>query len=56
MKTYDVNWSIDIDASSPREAAERALEIMQDPDSSALFFEIEDIKTKNITAIDFMED
>jgi hypothetical protein len=27
MKNYRVSWEIDIDADSPREAAERALEI-----------------------------
>ena len=41
-QTYNVIWEIQIDADSPREAAEQALTIMRDPKSSAQHFEIID--------------
>lgn len=37
---YRVKWEIDIDADSPREAAEKAREIQLDPESQATVFEI----------------
>lgn len=37
---YRVSWHIDITASSPREAAEKALVIQQDPNSTATCFEV----------------
>ena len=37
---YRVVWTIDLDAGTPREAAERALEIQRDPTSIALVFEV----------------
>lgn len=39
MPTYRVVWEIDIDADSPREAAQRALEMQRDPESTALVFD-----------------
>ena len=42
MRTYRVKWEIDIDADSPREAAERALEIQQNPESHAVVFDVYD--------------
>lgn len=42
MRTYRVKWEIDIDADSPREAAERALEIQQNPESTAVVFDVYD--------------
>jgi len=41
MKTYRVTWTIDIDADTPREAAQMALDIQRDPDSCATCFEID---------------
>ena len=35
---YRVKWEIDVDTDTPREAAERALEIMRDPGSEATVF------------------
>ncbi len=35
---YRVTWVIDIDADTPREAAEKALEIQRDPQSIATHF------------------
>jgi len=42
MMNYRVSWEIDIDADSPREAAERALEIQRRPDSTATVFTVRD--------------
>lgn len=39
-KSYRVTWEIDIDAASPREAAEKALHIQRDPDSIATVFTV----------------
>lgn len=38
MKTYRVVWEIDVDATSPRDAAEKAWELMRFPDSRASIF------------------
>ncbi len=38
MTEFEVTWVIDIVADSPREAAEIALEIQRDPDSTAQVF------------------
>lgn len=40
MPDYRVRWEIDIDADSPREAAEKAREIQLDPESTAIVFEV----------------
>lgn len=39
-KSYRVTWEIDIDAASPREAAEKALHIQRDVDSTATVFTV----------------
>lgn len=41
-QTYRVEWSIDIDACSPAEAARKALEIQRDPHSTATVFDLTD--------------
>lgn len=38
MKEYLVEWSIELSAESPEDAARQALEIQRDPDSSATVF------------------
>lgn len=38
MPEYLVTWEINVDADSPKEAAEEALRIQRDPDSIALVF------------------
>ena len=48
MMNYRVSWEIDIDADSPREAAERALEIQRRPDSIATVFTVRDETGKSI--------
>ena len=40
MKTYHVQWSIEIEAESPREAAEKSREIQLDPESVATVFDV----------------
>lgn len=40
MDTYLVTWTIEIDANSPREAAEEALRIHRDPNSIATVFRV----------------
>src|SRR5690349_19329004 len=40
MKIYTVEWTINIEAESAREAAEEALQIMRDPASIALVFHV----------------
>lgn len=42
MKNYLVEWYIDVEAESPQEAAEKALEIQRDPDSIATVFTVSD--------------
>lgn len=41
MQTYRVTWTIEIDAESPREAAETAREILFDAESIGNVFEVE---------------
>lgn len=41
-KEYHITWSIDIDADSPREAAELALKIQRDTESLATWFSVND--------------
>lgn len=42
MTTYAANWTMEIDAESPEEAARKALEIHRDPKSLATCFEVYD--------------
>ena len=37
---YKVFWEIDVEADSPKEAAQKALEIQRDPESQALVFNV----------------
>lgn len=41
-QTYHVLWEIDLDADSPSEAAELALSIMLDSESTATTFDVTD--------------
>lgn len=54
MPMYNVTWEIDIDASSPRSAAEFALAI-QRSESSAIVFRVTD-KHGNVTQVDLWEE
>lgn len=40
MATYSVSWEIEIEADSPREAAQEALAIQRDPNSIATVFSV----------------
>lgn len=40
MKSYRVNWDIDVDAKNPKDAAKQALAIQRDPQSTATSFEV----------------
>ena len=49
-KSYRVTWEIDIDAASSREAAEKALHIQRDPDSTATVFTV--VQKRHLLQID----
>jgi len=42
MPEYRVEWVIEVDADTPEDAARRALEMMQDPQSTANVFNVMD--------------
>lgn len=52
MKEFRVRWEIDIEAASPREAAQEVLDIQRDPQSIATVFEVTDRSTDQTTTID----
>ena len=52
LKTYLVTWKIDINATSPEEAAKEALKIQRD--SEANYFTIKELKTGKIINVDLM--
>jgi hypothetical protein len=61
MKEYRVTWEIDIDADSPEEAAQKALDIQRNPESMATVFDVfEPDEEANDNAkhfrVDLMED
>ena len=55
LKRYKVKWTIDIDAASPRKAAEQALEIQRDVFSTATFFQVKDKDTGKKVDVDLEE-
>lgn len=54
-RCYYVTWSIELDATSPEVAAERALEIQRDPASIATVFTVFDEDGEE-TRVDPLED
>ena len=54
MPEYRVHWEIDLDADSPREAAEKALTIHRNPESIATVFDVTD-ETGHTERIDLDE-
>ena len=42
MPEYHLTWEIDLDADSPRQAAEKALTIHRNPESIATVFDVKD--------------
>ncbi len=49
LKKYLVTWEIDIEASTPEEAARKALEIQRDPSSIALVFVVKERDKPDVT-------
>jgi len=54
-KRYRVTWIIDIDATSPRRAAEAALEIQRDVFSEATYFTVKDVDAGTEMDVDLEE-
>lgn len=53
MRTYAVTWEMeDLDAETPREAAEIALKIQRDPTSMATVFDVTDAETGETVRVD----
>ncbi len=48
-----VRWEIDVDCATPEEAAETALRVQRDPDSTAVVFDVTDEKGE-CTQVDLM--
>ncbi len=57
MTMHRVIWEIDLDADSPREAAEKALEIQRDVNSTATHFTVITMQSNDFSVdyIDFHE-
>jgi len=55
MPEYRVIWEIDIDAESPREAAQEALRVQRDRFSDAVVFVVENDEEGTIDQIDLLE-
>jgi hypothetical protein len=49
---FHVIWKIDLEADSPLEAAELALKMMRDQNSTATVFTVVDSDTKQVTQVD----
>jgi hypothetical protein len=52
MTRYRVQWDIDIDADSPKQAAEEALKIHRDHNSIATVFNVREWGTLDLRKID----
>jgi transposase-like protein len=52
MSDYLVNWSINVYASSPAEAARKALDIQRDVNSSATVFTVTNVASNTTIEID----
>lgn len=55
MNSYLVSWDIDVEASSPAEAAKQAEELFKHPGSTATFFNVIDKSTGEETLVDLLE-
>lgn len=55
MQTYKVAWEIDIEASSPKEAAEVARHYQTVEGTTATVFDVRD-ETGKLTRVDLLED
>jgi len=52
---YRVTWIIDLEASTPIDAARRARDVMQDKESIATIFEIKQDKAEIVHTIDLLD-
>lgn len=55
MTDYRITWELDLDASSPLDAAQKALSIHRDPASIATTFTVFDPATQQATEVDLDE-
>ena len=55
MKQMRVRWEIDVDARTPKEAAQRALRIQRDPGSIATVYEVYNKGSKRIVDLGGIE-
>jgi hypothetical protein len=55
-KTFNVNWEIEVTATSPKEAARLALEIQRDPSSEAVNFDVEELGNGEKTEVDLSDE
>lgn len=49
-----VKWEVELDAETPRGAAEKALIMHRDPESIATFFKVENVKTGESFNVDLL--
>lgn len=55
MTTYLITWYIELDADSAEEAAQKALEIQRDPDSTATVFDVQAEGGNSVCIVDVLE-
>tara|TARA_R110000824_G_scaffold106610_3_gene251963 strand:+ start:996 stop:1469 length:474 start_codon:yes stop_codon:yes gene_type:complete len=55
-KSFNINWEIEVTATSPKEAAKLALEIQRDPSSEAVNFDVEELATGEKTEVDLSDE
>ncbi len=56
MTLFQVTWEVGVEATSHRDAAQKALSIMRDPDSKDTVFEVAEWKANSKTVrIDLMD-
>ena len=56
MPEYKVEWRIEIEADSPREAAQKALEIQRNPHSIATVFHVSRNDDGEVEIVDLLND
>lgn len=57
MAMYRIEWTIDLDGNTPREAAEKAFEIMQTPGTTATCFVVREFDSNDdAVSVDLLED
>lgn len=57
MPEYRIEWTIDLDGATPREAAQKAFEIMQRPGTTATYFTVKEFDSPaDAVDVDLLED